>query len=609
MTLKLMVGHRWFALADLALVSFSCVLWEIEPGVGWVPLLVALFPWFLRLVAGRFPFQRTPFDIPMVVFILTAAMGTWTAYNHELAWAKFWLILSGVLLFYALAGQPRKNQWIIASYLCLVGIGLAVFFLLTYNWQLYPAKVGILDRIGLWWMTVRPPVGVAGIDHDDAAGMLGFISPFLIAIGIRAWKEKRIFSLLYFVIGAGLFSIAFLMATSRGASMGVAVGLGAWLLWVLSQRAGSFIHYPPKTIFVTAIILLAALISGLLLTFRGNLAGLTDTIPGAVGRLELDNGAINLISDFPFTGAGLNTFPGLFSQYVLITPFFYILNSHNIYLDIALEQSGIGLLAFAVIYLGSAWRALKAVWKNPGAWLNWASLAGLAVAMVHGLVQNVIYGMADAPFLFLLPGMAYAMTRTGSPETSHLRSTQQVITGRRLHPAIFSAALVAVITLIGLAYRFRQPLLAAWDADLGSVQMAQAELAHFPTNQWDEGKHLERYTSAEKWFTQALRYNPGNRTANYRMGLIAMERRDYPSAVSYLSAAYQADPGYRGIVKSLGYSLAWVGQYQKAVAILKNIPEARQEMSVYSGWWTTQGRPDLAQNAATMVRLLDSAGG
>jgi len=114
---KRLVKHRWFAFADLACVSASIVLWELEPRLGWWPLLIALFPWFLRLSAGCFPFQRTRFELPLVVFLLTAAIGVWAAYGQEDARAKFWLLIGGILLYYSLAGQPQDNLWAIAGFL------------------------------------------------------------------------------------------------------------------------------------------------------------------------------------------------------------------------------------------------------------------------------------------------------------------------------------------------------------------------------------------------------------------------------------------------------------------------------------------------------------
>ena len=101
--------------------------------------------------------------------------------------------------------------------------------------------------------------------------------------------------------------------------------------------------------------------------------------------------------------------------------------------------------------------------------------------------------------------------------------------------------------------------------------------------------------------------NPYNETALYRLALLAGERRDYATAVANLAPVQRADPGHRGINKALGYAYVWIGDLQDARPLLKLVPEASNEMSVYTWWWGTQGRADLAQRAAAAVNDLAAA--
>ncbi|MFC1998008.1 hypothetical protein ACFLXI_10470, partial [Chloroflexota bacterium] len=173
------VDSHWFALADLALVSISIILWEIEPGFGWFPVLLALLPWGLRVLASRFPFQRTPFDLLLLIFLLTAAVGVWAAYDTAGAWAKFWLLTGAVLMYYAFAGQPEDNFGILAFFLSLVGVGVSLFFFFTHDWELQPAKLGFLNQIGLRWMAVRPTPSLNIIHPNDAGGLSAMMAPLI----------------------------------------------------------------------------------------------------------------------------------------------------------------------------------------------------------------------------------------------------------------------------------------------------------------------------------------------------------------------------------------------------------------------------------------------
>ena len=84
-----------------------------------------------------------------------------------------------------------------------------------------------------------------------------------------------------------------------------------------------------------------------------------------------------------------------------------------------------------------------------------------------------------------------------------------------------------------------------------------------------------------------------------------MTGQNFPTAVSHLEMAYAQDENHRGIKKALGYSYTWSGQFNKALGLLVDIPEAKNEMDVYEWWWGTQGRPDLSESASHMVVLLN----
>lgn len=178
--------------------------------------------------------------------------------------------------------------------------------------------------------------------------------------------------------------------------------------------------------------------------------------------------------------------------------------------------------------------------------------------------------------------------------------------GSSWRPFSFGVGLISSAALIALLLLFRRPLAAAWLADLGAVEMARIELADFPTGKWDDGRDVDRLAPSAALLRQALQFDPQNRTANYRLGLILMLQRDFESALVYLERAYAADRDHRGIVKVLGYSHAWAGNLDEATQLLARIPEAEHEMRVYVDWWGDQGRADLADRAAQMVAHLKS---
>jgi len=174
----------------------------------------------------------------------------------------------------------------------------------------------------------------------------------------------------------------------------------------------------------------------------------------------------------------------------------------------------------------------------------------------------------------------------------------------RLNLAMITLPVLALILMFGVNIN---KVISHWYANLGALQMSQAELKNFPANQWATSDMVHRLEAAESTLQAALQYDPQNQTANYRLGLISMLRQDFKTAAANLETAYQEAPHHRGISKSLGYCYVWLGDMDKAQKLLDRIPEAQHEMKVYIWWWGTQGRPDLSERASLMISRLDPA--
>jgi O-antigen ligase len=617
------VHARLFALIDFALVALAGALWYNWPGLGGWPLLIALLPWAARLLSGQHPFRRTRFDLLVLLFLLTAFLGIWTGYDRAAAWAKFWLILDGALLYYALAGQPEENRWLVSGLSGLFGAGVAGYFLLVNDWNAHPAKLAALNQIGLQWMAVRPTLSTHPLHPNVAAGISALAAPLTLAAGLRAWQKKRSGRAVAAGLALALSLAGILLGTSRGALLALAAALGVWALWALSGWAAKFFgtqrntekhgedafEYSPQpasnraqtAIFSFTLLLILA--GGIILVaaYPGGLIALANKLPGpanAGSRMDLIWANLSLIADFPFTGGGLDAFPGLYSHYSMVSPFFLLDHGHNLFLDVALEQGLLGGALLVILFLSTGWSGLRLASTHGDApvadrLLPWAALASLLVLALHGLVDDVLYGSRGSLLLLLPAGLLAMLTAQPRPSRG-LPSQRRLLTG-----------VLAVLILSGLALGFRIPLSASLQANLAALQMAKIELADFAGGQWDTGQNLPALLPLAGRFEQALALDPRNATAHHRLGLIAMQQRDFPAAIGHLQTAWQQRPHQRGLQKNLGYSTAWDGRYEQAAALLEGIPEAAAEMQVYTWWWEAQGRPDLAGHATNMATRLN----
>jgi hypothetical protein len=612
---------RWFRLIDLFLALVAAATWYVAPGrLSWQPLVIATIPWIIRLRARRFPFRRTPFDLLLLLFLMTAAFGVWSAYDRGAAWSKFWIIVGAVLFYYALAGQTQADLPLIAGTLIVLGFLLAMYFLLTHDWQVWPADIDLVTRIGQGWMRLRLSLSAPKLHPNMVGGIIAALFPMLLASNLYLYGRRFVKWLWLSAAVSGFVLFAFLMTSSRAAWLSLVAALCIWLLWRLSQIIKPVYGLSRQLVFPLVLTFLSGLGLWLLLSSQGGPTTMLAKLPGpdnTTTRLELWRQTWRLVEDFPFIGGGLAAFAGLYSNYVRVIPFFMFDYSHNLYLDVALEQGVLGLLSLSGIILGSGWllaarfvprsSSRESRSKDSGSWtelkdteiFRWALFAGLVTMVLHGLVDDALYGGLGTPLLFSLPGMA--VTLSSGPIGVRAGLNSSTIPSR---PAI---AVIIVIIMIGFAFGYRKTLLAAWYANLGAVEMARTELAGWPRNAWDDGRHLERLAPASDLFQRALSSNPENRTAQHRLGAIAMLQRKYDDAVFHLEAAYEQDEEHRGIVKSLGYSYVWAGHQDEAVTLLAKIPEARDEMDVYTWWWSLQGRDDLAAKAGRLVSRLDEA--
>lgn len=518
-----------------------------------------------------------------VVFVLTAALGVWAAYDREAALGKFGLIVGAVALYYLMAWFGRRRPWRAAALLALVGVVLA------------------------GWVVVSDP------DLDQAAGVLAILAPLPLALAWRGWQSRRPAQVGLSLAGLGLvlFGLYLTAEPVPWLALLVAAGLLAW--WWLSRWLAAGVEQlarprrvsrPVRGIIFGLGLVLALVVGGLVLS-RAAPQGLmggdgSPTGGGALAaRLELWGGAFQLALEFPFTGGGLAAFPGLYSQYILIVPYYFISSSHNLFLDVAVEQGLLGLLALGIIFAVSARRLLRVDQDRETGPLRAALLAGLLVAVLHGMAENALYGGWDTLLLLALPGLAVGV--------SAVRPVGEA--GQRgLAPLGGLAPVVGVALLLLGGFFARDRLAGSLYANLGAVHMARVELADFPLEAWREGSQVAELAPAVALFNRALEHDPFQRTANYRLGLVALLERDFWKATTHLESAYYQSNFFgvehRGLRKTLGYSYVWATEFYKAVYLLVYVPEAYAEMDSYARWWHAQGRDDLAASARRVLRIL-----
>jgi tetratricopeptide (TPR) repeat protein len=609
------VGGDTFYFADLVAALISGAIWIFWPQAGGWPILIALLPWLARILTGQFTFPQSSSAALVGLFVLTAAVGYTISFDHAVAASKFWAIVASACLYLALIQQAPKSMGVLSLGLFLFGVMVALYFILSHDFLADPRRIGLINRLGVWLMGIRPSVDLPAIHPNYISGFSLMTSIFGIYWIERIRKSgKRLIGLALSGAGYAIVLAALVATTSRGVWMALVSAAGVYAVWKILGFIQATSPEKMPTLFPRAVLVYLALV--IVLVYLGPAQSGSDLgtplIYGLDSRAELFQRSLSLMVDFPLTGGGLGAFPALYAHYILAIPYFYLINSHNLFLDVALDQGVVGGMVFMVLYLGSVWKVASLLSKDEDSdrrIFNWLILFSLVVAIVHGLVDDYLYNDKGAIFSLLIVGVAHWSSESHKKIHQNHRHRRHKNSWGIFKGYGWATALLAAgfVLSVGIGILYSKEIRSMGYANLGALQMARYDLRGFPEKGWDNGDHVAELKSAKILFERALQLNPYNLTANHRLGLILMLEKDFTSAVQYLELANRINPNHRGVTKNLGYCYVWLDQMEKANLVLKNIPEAQEELDVYIWWWSVQGQPNLSEQAAKMMSIISPA--
>lgn len=603
--------NRWFALVEFITIAILSVLIFVQPKLGSWAVIILLIPWLMRLFFKRITFEKTAFIIPISIFLITAVVGYFVAYDQQASVEKLWVILIAFALFVSLVNQPRENLGVVVSLVGLMGVIISAVFIISNDWQAQSSDLVLIQRAGDWILAALPQAIPSVITPNFAGGLLAILVPIPIASGIYYWQNRN---KLQFVLTLGMVMIilgGLFLTSSRGAWIALITGIGLWLLWQFSKFLAGKAKKTPLLIF--GLLLLITILPSLWIVsiMPGGIVGMVARLPGlptGASRYDLAVNTSKLIVDYPFTGGGLRSFPGQYSHYMLVIPHFLFAYSHNFYLDVSFEQGILGAVAIFSLLIASACRLMTIDQSQDRGsfsfFLSGAIIISTFIILLHGLVDDPLYGDKGSPLLLLIPGFSILLYQYHSPvkNINHVSDTLDE-NPWKLYKLARVAGMVGFVILVGY-YLQKNPILANWYANIGAIDMAKRDLADWPTGEWNSNPEVGQLVSAQILFNEAISRQSNQRTAWHRLGLISAQSRNFVQAQDELVEAYKIDPNHRGIRKSLGYVYAWNGEVDHAANLLEGIEEARDEMDVYSWWWQENDQPLLANFAANLARLL-----
>ncbi|MCB0166768.1 MAG: O-antigen ligase family protein [Anaerolineae bacterium] len=548
----------------------------------------------------------TPIVMAILIFLITALVGVWAAPDRSAAVHRFLLLAGGVALTGGIAWGAKRNVESVLGVLGLVfsllAVGLTIHFLLTVNWdEAGSARFSIIEQFGRWVQYyVLDLSALPHLQKNITGGILLIVFPLGLAGTLWAWTNGHRLLTAASIITLVIVLFGLVMSNSRGAWLGFVFGAmySAYFYW----RFGP--GYPSKIKWVGDFLIAAnlmALVAGFWLVatvpeyreFFNQIIG--DRPPT---RADVWQFSLPLVQDYWYTGSGLGSTTMVLSSYVLLLHVPYLAHTHNLFLQIAVEQGMPGLITFVILIIFTLW-ALTHAYRQ-GSWLIKLyctfAVASLTGMLVHGTVEANLYAYQAMPLMFLPFGFALALISVVNDDDddtvsdlSDKASIQRVAVIGGFAPSLI------------IAFLFLWPgSMANLQANLGAVAQTRAELAVYVWPEWPLQDELRRnqvvnLTPAINHYKTALSKNPTNVTALRRLGQIEISLGNYDVAQHYLEAAYQAAPDQRATRQMLGEIYAIDGNLPEALALWQPLDLDQGQLDARQWWYYHIGADDMAE--------------
>ncbi len=562
-------------LASLATLTITeQYRWYVTVGLM---LLIASF--MIRIWRTRHIIPHTGLEIPFLLIVLSGIFAAWISYDAPAAWLQMARIIAGCVLYYAVVESDNEVLYKIALGFTLAITMLAIYWPLQHDFLAGQSKFGFIDRAGHVINTILPTIPGPSIHSNVAAGTLVIGLPIAITCIWQARRRKQWLLLVILILCTLMIAGALLLTSSRGAWVGLGATIClAGLVWLQRRK---YNQNRSRVVFWTVLSGLALLFI-LVIVASGNLNRIMGQLPDPTGtlegRLQLWVQGVNLIKDYVFTGRGLMSFRMVYAVYGILIHVPHHDHLHNTYLEVWLEQGvlgAIGVVWILVVVILWAWNAFGR--ERVSLW-EWAGLAAVAIAVVHGMFDVVFYVTRTLPLLGLVLGFAYhASGRLQEDRDKKKRWLERYWVGGSL------------IVLGVLAFLFYRPLAASAYANWGSIMQTRQELSIYDATQFDNPtldlvRRERDMTEIEAIFNRSIALIATNNTALRRLAMIALSRGEYDRGLVFSQQAWNA--GLRDEITRLVYgdALAASGQPESAAAVVRGISWAEGRLA-FQAWY------------------------
>jgi putative inorganic carbon (hco3(-)) transporter len=358
-------------------------------------LACATIAWFGKmLVARKLELRRSPFDIPVILFVILSAASIWSSPNRDFSFYNYYHLMGRYILLYYLvinnihsSGQVRRLIWTVL-------ISAAVVAAYGFYQYVHGIDISAFEWVdGAQFPELKVRVFSTMKNPNLLAGFLVVIMAIATGLGLNTRLSSG--KMLYFGLVLAL-----------GGCLVLTYSRGAWIS-VLAVIAVFGVLYSRKVFWLLALLPVLVMLVGHEVFMERILSIMNPTDTSSTLRLALWESTVAMIGDYPWLGVGWGAYWLVYPEYdfFVLDAGTKIFHAHNMYLHIAAEIGLPGLVTFLAILGGHAYSAFVLVRRATDRWTTGLMLgifAALLAIAIGGFTDYVLYSIQTAMFFWLL---------------------------------------------------------------------------------------------------------------------------------------------------------------------------------------------------------------
>ena len=337
----------------------------------WLSLIISSIPFLVRYRQQHIFIKKTPFDIPILIFIIGMFVGFFVAANKEVAVGTLISTLASLMIYYGIVNncnQGKKYWMSFAIILIFICFGISAWFF-SQGW----GRHFWFNQWAFELFNGLPKTSGPTFNLNGVGALLAVVIPLLFSIVL--FKNNIILRLVALLFGFIFLEVLF-MSTSGGGFVSVVFGLSfiliCWRLWMIGI-----------VIPVTGSVAIAVFF------FYDKLTWVKDAflVQDMQGRLLLWVNTIPLIHSYHFiTGIGLGSWYELYNRVYKTGQIFL----HNSYFQLYVDTGIIGIAALVcgiVVFFNCSKIMLSAS--------RHSSLFGIKIGLIGSIIAGAAMALVD----------------------------------------------------------------------------------------------------------------------------------------------------------------------------------------------------------------------